>query len=220
MAAVLTVIFLISSWFTTAFIAYNNRHNPSVDDPLALFDKIYDKPWTRLGPYLVGMIVGWILYKTDCKIKMSKVAVALGWMLCIGCLTALVYGLYDTRLDRIPAAAYSSLSHTAWAISLSWIVIACSTGYGGYVNKLLSATFLYPFSRVTYCAYLVHPIMIRTMAMRMDSPMHLSLEIMTIIFFGQVVASYILSFVVSLAFEAPVVSLLKIVAPERRKKSQ
>jgi len=46
------------------------------------------------------------------------------------------------------------------------------------VNKLLSASFLYPFSRVTYCAYLVHPIMIRTVAMRLDSPMHLSLEIM------------------------------------------
>jgi hypothetical protein len=60
-----------------------------------------------------------------------QVAVALGWMLCIGCLTALVYGLYDTHLDRIPAAAYSSLSHTLWAVSLSWIVIACSTGYGG-----------------------------------------------------------------------------------------
>jgi hypothetical protein len=48
----------------------------------------------------------------------------------------------------------------------------------GYVNKLLSASLLYPFSRVTYCAYLVHPIMIRIMAMRMDSPMHLSLEVM------------------------------------------
>jgi hypothetical protein len=57
----------------------------SVDDPLAVFDKIYDKPWTRLGPYLVGMIVGWILYKTDCKIKMSKVYVFLslcGWCSC------------------------------------------------------------------------------------------------------------------------------------------
>ena len=40
-----------------------------------------------------------------------------------------------------------------------------------------------------------------------------------IIFFGQVVASYLLSFIISLAFEAPVVSLLKIVAPEKRKKS-
>lgn len=45
----------------------------SIDDPLALFDKIYDKPWTRLGPYLVGMSVGWILFKTDCKMKMHRV---------------------------------------------------------------------------------------------------------------------------------------------------
>jgi hypothetical protein len=44
---------------------------------------------------------------------------------------ALVYGLYNIELNRIPAAAYSSLSHTAWALGLSWIVIACSTGYGG-----------------------------------------------------------------------------------------
>lgn len=46
---------------------------PNTDDPLALFDKIYDKPWTRLGPYMVGMSVGWILFKTNCKIKFSKV---------------------------------------------------------------------------------------------------------------------------------------------------
>lgn len=219
-SAVLTCIFLVSSWITTAFIAYNNKHIPGVDDPLAQFDKIYDKPWTRLGPYLVGMMVGWVLYKTDCKIKMSKVMVVVGWILSLGCLTALVYGLYDTELHPIVAAAYSSLSHSAWALSLSWIVIACCTGYGGYVEKLLSASFLYPFSRVTYCAYLVHPIMIRVMVMRLDSPMHLSVETIAIVFFGQVVASYILSFVVSLAFEAPFVQLLKIVAPDRRKKSQ
>lgn len=47
----------------------------SIDDPLALFDKIYDKPWTRFGPYLIGMIVGWILFKTDCKISMKKVKI-------------------------------------------------------------------------------------------------------------------------------------------------
>ena len=29
--AVLTAIFLISSWITTAFIAYNNKHNPRYD---------------------------------------------------------------------------------------------------------------------------------------------------------------------------------------------
>ncbi|KAJ9587034.1 hypothetical protein L9F63_019376, partial [Diploptera punctata] len=213
-AAVFLVIFLFSSWCTTAFIAYDNNHIPNVDDPLALFDKIYDKPWTRLGPYLIGMLVGWILYKTECKIHMNKVTVVVGWLVSLGGLFALVYGLHGIRLHPVVAAAYSSLSHSLWAIALSWIVIACSTGHGGYINKLLSNTLLYPFSRVTYCAYLVHPIIIRTMVLRPDSPVHLNTQVVGIIFFGQAVAAYILSFIVSLMFEAPVVSLLKILNPE------
>lgn len=66
---------MLSSWITTAYIAYSNNHIPNFDDPMALFDKIYDKPWTRFGPYLIGMGVGWLLFKTDCRIRMSKVGV-------------------------------------------------------------------------------------------------------------------------------------------------
>lgn len=89
----------------------------------------------------------------------------------------------------------------------------------GLVNKILSSTALYPFSRVTYCAYLLHPIVIRVMMMTMDRPLHLGAIVMIIIFLGQVVASYILSFIVSIAFEAPVVSMLRILtklAPAHR----
>jgi hypothetical protein len=45
----------------------------SIEEPLGLFDEIYDKPWTRLGPYVVGMCAGWVLCKTNCTIKMHKV---------------------------------------------------------------------------------------------------------------------------------------------------
>ncbi|XP_071451418.1 nose resistant to fluoxetine protein 6 [Hetaerina americana] len=217
LAAVTTATFLISSWCTTAFIAFQNNHLPSVNDPLALFDKIYDKPWTRLGPYLVGMSVGWILFKTNCRIRMHLGAVAAGWTLSSLCLLSLLYGLYGTNLSPATAAAYSSLSHTAWALAMAWVVIACSTGYGGWVNSLLSWSPLYPFSRVTYCAYLVHPLVIRITAMNMDSPLHLGKDNITIIYLGNVVASYVLSFMVSLAFEAPAVALLKILHPKRHK---
>ena len=76
LSAATLLMFMVSSWCTTAYVAYSNQHMPDQDDPLALFDKIYDKPWTRLGPYLVGMGVGWVLFKTDCKIRMSKVRTA------------------------------------------------------------------------------------------------------------------------------------------------
>ncbi|XP_050296587.1 nose resistant to fluoxetine protein 6 isoform X2 [Anthonomus grandis grandis] len=211
-AAALLVIFSASSWLTTGYIAYSNSHVPGSDDPLALFDKIYDKPWTRLGPYLIGMCVGWLLFKKDCRIPMSKITITIGWLSSLGLLLALVYGLYEANLSPVAGAAYSSLSHSAWAIGLAWIVVACVTGYGGIINKILSLPVLYPFSRVTYCAYLVHPLLIRGMVMSMDSPLHLGRIPTIIIFMGQAVASYILSFVLSLAFEAPAVSMLRIIS--------
>lgn len=130
-AATLLAVFMFSSWGTTAYVAFINSHLPSTDDPLALFDKIYDKPYTRLGPYLIGMCAGWILFKTNCRIKMSRWVVAIGWTLASACLLSLVYGLYEADLSPVAGAAYSSLSHSAWALGLAWIVIACTTGYGG-----------------------------------------------------------------------------------------
>ncbi|XP_036343941.1 nose resistant to fluoxetine protein 6-like, partial [Rhagoletis pomonella] len=218
LSACTTLVFLVSSWITTAIIAFTNNHRPDTDDPLALFDKIYDKPWTRLGPYLIGMAVGWILFRTNCKIRFPRLTVATLWTLAMLNLFVLVFGLYRADLSQLLAAAYSSLSHSAWALSLAWITIACSTGYGGYINSLLSAPFLYPFSRVTYCAYLVHPIVIRSMALNTDAPLHLGGDTMVILFFGLVVASYLLSFVVSMSFEAPVVTMLKILSPSRKKR--
>lgn len=41
-----------------------------------------------------------------------------------------------------------------------------------------------------------------------------------ITFFGQLIVSYLLSFVISLSFEAPVVSMLKILSPKKRKRVQ
>ncbi|XP_019869984.2 nose resistant to fluoxetine protein 6 isoform X2 [Aethina tumida] len=211
-AAALLIIFMASSWITTGYIAYSHSHIPGSDDPLALFDKIYDKPWTRLGPYLIGMCCGWLLFKKDCRIRMSKLTIIVGWSASIAVLLSLVYGLYEVNLHPITGAAYSSLSHSAWALSLAWIVVACVTGHGGIANKVLSSTILYPFSRVTYCAYLIHPIVIRLMVMSTDSPMHLGFIVTFIIFLGQAVASYALAFFVSLAFEAPVVSMLRILS--------
>ncbi|KRT80577.1 Acyltransferase [Oryctes borbonicus] len=203
-------VFLLSSWITTGYVSIINNHSPSTDDPLALFDKIYDKPWTRLGPYLIGMSVGWLLFKTNCRIKMSLLANMVGWLASAACLLSLVYGLYEVDLSVTAGAAYSSLSHSAWALALGWIVVACATGNGGFVNSLLSATILYPISRITYCAYLLHPLVMRIMVMHMDYPLHLGKPLMITVFIGQVVMSYALGFVVSVVYEAPIVSMLKI----------
>ena len=45
-----------------------------IQKPFAQFDMLYDKPWTRVGPYLVGMATGWMLCRTKCTLKMSPVS--------------------------------------------------------------------------------------------------------------------------------------------------
>ena len=37
------------------------------------FTDVYIKPWCRIGPYVVGFFAGYILYKTECKLKLTKV---------------------------------------------------------------------------------------------------------------------------------------------------
>lgn len=66
-----------------------------------------------------------------------QLVVLVGWLTSISVLLSLVYGLYETDLTPIGGAAYSSLSHTAWALGLAWIVVACMTGYGGKSLQML-----------------------------------------------------------------------------------
>lgn len=46
-----------------------------IEEPFGLFDQLYDKPWSRLGPYLFGMFAGWFLFVTKSKLKMSAVSI-------------------------------------------------------------------------------------------------------------------------------------------------
>lgn len=43
----------------------------------------------------------------------------------------------------------------------------------GYINKVLSFRALQPLSRLTYCAYLLHPMIQVLTSYQMDGPLHL-----------------------------------------------
>ena len=37
------------------------------------FDDLYSKPWSRFGPYAIGIATGYIMYRTKCRVKINKV---------------------------------------------------------------------------------------------------------------------------------------------------
>lgn len=101
---------LVSSWVISFVIAMKYNYVARVEEPFALFEQLYDKPWLRIGPYLVGMATGYFLYKTDCTISVSRKMALLGWCVSILTLFGLVYGIGRGGL-RIPASALYVSNH-------------------------------------------------------------------------------------------------------------
>ncbi|KAG7202489.1 hypothetical protein KM043_017059 [Ampulex compressa] len=219
-AVFITAFFLTASWISTGIITWNTEYVPSIQDPFAHYESLYDKPWLRIGPYLIGMCVGWFLYKTDCKLKLNKAITLICWFLSLMTMTSIIYGLYRNKFGPILSMVHTSLSHSGWAVCIGWILIACVTDHGGPVNALLSWKYFYPLSRLSFCAYLVHPAILRAVLLQTEGVLHLSVGYLTFLFLGKTIASYVVALFISLLFEAPMVSLLRIVHPLRQWKSE
>lgn len=204
-------ILMVSSWATTIYISVWHQYKARIQEPFEMFDALYDKPWSRIGPYFVGMIVAWYLHRTKCQIKIPYWLVMIAWPASLAIMGSLIFGMIDGYFEVWPTAFYVSIGHTAWGVALAWVTIACCSGYGGLVNSALSYRGLLPLSRLTYCAYLVHPTLMMYVSFLMDGPLHLQNSMVITIYAGFAVMAFLSSFAISLAFEAPAVRLLKII---------
>ncbi|KRY75619.1 Nose resistant to fluoxetine protein 6 [Trichinella pseudospiralis] len=172
------------------------------------WDKVYIKPYTRCGPFLIGLLFGYYLHKIRLVKKLPKVAVGLCWIACTGTALLVLFGLYDySKSFEITYAAklmYGGLARIAWATVLAWITFACTAGYAAPLNDFLSWKIWIPLSRLTYSAYLVHPILIRCYYASQNRPLHYNNNYqMAHYFLGHLVFSFLLALVVNLTLEAP-----------------
>ncbi|XP_045505733.1 nose resistant to fluoxetine protein 6-like [Colias croceus] len=217
-ATISLILLLVSSWVTTIYISVWYAYKARIQEPFEMFDPLYDKPWSRIGPYLVGMMVGWYLHRTKCQVKIPYWLVAIGWPVSLLIIGSLIFGMVDGYFEVWPTAFYVSIGHTGWGVALAWVSIACCCGYGGLANSLLSYNGFLPLSRLTYCAYLVHPTIMMYTTFLLDGPLHLQNSIVITLYAGYAVLAFLASFAISLAFEAPAVRLIKIAGGEDKGK--
>nr|CAD2182807.1 unnamed protein product [Meloidogyne enterolobii] len=148
---------------------------------------IYIKPWYRIGPYLVGIVLGYILAQhslsshkrsptstTFCS-PHSRSFKIIGWLLAIIFGFWSVFGLYPALQGwnwPFYHLFYGAVSRTIFAISLGWIIYACHTGIGGPLNYVLSSSPFVPLSNLSYSAYLFHMIPVVFTYVVSPFPMH------------------------------------------------
>eukprot|EP00914_Ancora_sagittata_P010957 GHVO01021415.1.p1 GENE.GHVO01021415.1~~GHVO01021415.1.p1 ORF type:complete len:739 (+),score=18.62 GHVO01021415.1:50-2218(+) len=179
------------------------------------FYQLYIAPWCRIGVYVIGVLCGFTLYKTSTStFKMHWSLVIAGWSTAVAMAMAVLYGLVNVARGHMISwelnAFYSAVHREVWALALFWLVLACCRGYGGPVNAILSWRPLVPLSRLTYCAYLVHPMVINWYLLSMQTPFHFTHFTATWFFIGSLGISYSVAVVLSLAIEAPLIGLEKV----------
>ena len=126
---------------------------------------LYTKPWHRVAPYIVGLVLGYVLYRFHHVPNKRRIVTytvfPVMWILSGIFLFSTVYGLYFSWHGHIPTKAenviYITFSRFTWSLGLAFLVFACHYGYGRPINWFLSMKFWIPLSRISYNAYLLHP---------------------------------------------------------------
>ena len=171
--AVLGVSFTISGTLAGVYdhqantfsqVAYN--YTPNNTDITTYNNLQYIKPWHRVTPYIVGLVLGYVLYRFRLSAKrfVNYIIFPLLTILSGIFLSLTLYGLYPQWHGYVPTKAenviYIMFSRFTWSLGLGLLVFICHYGFGGPINWFLSLQFWIPLSRISYNAYLVHPLIL------------------------------------------------------------
>jgi hypothetical protein len=185
-------------------------------DILKWFLEIYIKPWSRIQTYLVGVVVGYLLYRyKGKKLAIPKWVQILCWTLSTGTCLAVLFGVqpyFDPRkeIPNVEAFFYAGFNRFGWACSVGWIIFTCVKGHGGLINTFLSWKVFMPLGRLCFCAFLVslHLQMILHLSFRQA----ISFESYTMVnfFFAHLLMSFLVAFVCTITMESPFIIISKL----------
>ena len=180
----------------------------------ALSSNIYIKPYTRAAPYIVGLVMGYVLFK-NFKIKIHWFV---DWLIyqaifltAACCLFACVYGIYSSfdrgGLSLAESVSYFMFSRFTWGVGLALLVFTFHNGYASAINAFLSMNFWVPLGRLTYTTYLIHPILINVFLETLREPFTYTNISLAVNYVAMVVLCFGAAGVVALFVEFPLYNL-------------
>ena len=176
----------------------------------------YSKPYCRVPAYLVGMAFGflnerWVsdesrrpaLSPTATATFLSAAGVAL--------LACVFVPLSDYRdAESWPPWAnglFLAFSRPLWATALGVITTACALGRLPRLNAFLSSPLWTPLARLTFGAYLMHPVVIKWLAGTATASYHFSMHYIASCALFNAACAFSLAAVMWLVVERPVMNI-------------
>ncbi|KAF2887767.1 hypothetical protein ILUMI_18406, partial [Ignelater luminosus] len=214
----LVAVSTLAAFLTTWFLQLSKFSRETSEEYAKYY---YNAPWIRCSPWLIGIIAGYVIFESKQKnnqIMINKVLVLLLWGTSLTHLYVCVFeghdmiiidGIVTNTYDKLKYSFYLAFVRPTWAMALAWIIFACANGYGGPVNWFLSLPIFQVLSKLTYCLFIIHnAVLVITIAQMRSPPSFTHTEIMHA-FWGDYMVAVAISFVLTLAFESPIIILEK-----------
>ncbi|XP_065155198.1 O-acyltransferase like protein-like [Atheta coriaria] len=219
-AIVVAALASISTSFAVAWVhKLTDMNSINLDNPNALTDYMtiyYTATYTRAAPWLIGIIVGYYIYKIKVvqkgEFKMSRLLNICLWAGSLAVMATCVFvDKMQDEYDRLAMSSYIAFVRPAWSIALSWLIFACVTGYGGPVNAFLSSRVFQVLARLTYSMYLTHSLVLLVLYMSIKQPLLFSNAHAMYEFWSIFALVFAISVVWTLVFESPVIIIEKLI---------
>ncbi|GBM80812.1 hypothetical protein AVEN_144538-1 [Araneus ventricosus] len=96
------------------------------------FDLIYHKPYNRIGPYLIGILLAYYFYKRkqNNAPKLKLVFLATGWIIAASIALTCQFSLFHENFSRVETSFYNALSRSGFACGVAWVIFVCVNGQG------------------------------------------------------------------------------------------
>ncbi|KAG5678861.1 hypothetical protein PVAND_008492 [Polypedilum vanderplanki] len=173
-------------------------------------DEFYFPTHIRCGPWLIGIILGYIFYKLkNRKISINKYLNTSMWILSIGTIVAILLGIFGLQSveysdNKIAHALFFALQRNSWGLAIAWIVFSCEMGYGSVIRKFLELPIWIPLGRMSLSFYLVHVLYFTLHVGSSRVPTNFDDFQMMHLFAGDIIVTTMLATLLWLTFEEPI----------------
>eukprot|EP01133_Synstelium_polycarpum_P007486 gene7486-8758_t len=122
---------------------------------------LYTKPWSRIGPYVIGIAIAFLHAEEKiAQLYTHRSIRYFGYLLGFAItffLSFIPYSYKNHNWTVAHNALYNAFAHTLFPAGLSLFLLSTFYGYGGLLRDFLSHPIWKPFSKLTYSTYLIHP---------------------------------------------------------------
>jgi peptidoglycan/LPS O-acetylase OafA/YrhL len=236
--ATLTLFFgSIMFWFTNSLIHGWATDLPWIMDNMTEYFEFYTKPYYRFGPYGLGIMVGFViseykdetlshnifakkLYRFWRKRIFRYLTFAAGTAIILWSIF-IHYPVNNgeaAHWSQFKKSAFLASQRSIWVFGWALLFMPTMMGWGSLLRGVLGASFWSPFTRLTFGAYLIHPILQVWYYWQLEQAWFIGNLNSVINGVGFAAAAYILSTIFTLMAETPAMNIEKFWMPHRKEK--